>query len=113
MSTTALNAMTTTTDEGGRFVFPIVRPDTYTLQATLSGFKTLARSSMVVNANDKLRFAVLDFKRVTHVDVAATRMLAALTVAAFLGCTARPLGDGDTDDTGPSMLTLSSTGSGP
>jgi hypothetical protein len=58
-STTQGNAMTTTTDEGGRFVFPIVRPDTYTLQATLSGFKTLARSSMVVNANDKLSTGTL------------------------------------------------------
>jgi hypothetical protein len=47
-------AMTATTDDQGRFVFPIVRPDTYTLQATLQGFKTLERSNVVVNAADKL-----------------------------------------------------------
>src|SRR5690348_2442645 len=47
-------AMTATTDEAGRFVFQIVRPDTYTLQATLQGFKTLQRSNVVVNAADKL-----------------------------------------------------------
>ncbi len=48
---------------------------------------------------------------IVSADLPAPRMLAALTIAAFLGCTARPLGDGETDDTGPSMLTLSSTGS--
>jgi hypothetical protein len=47
------------TDDGGRFVFPIVRPDTYTLQATLQGFKTLERSNLVVNANDKLSTGAL------------------------------------------------------
>ena len=35
-------------------MFPIVRPDTYTLQAALQGFKTLERTNLVVNANDKL-----------------------------------------------------------
>ena len=45
-------AMTATTDDQGRFVFQIVRPDTYTLQATLQGFKTLQRSNVVVNAAD-------------------------------------------------------------
>jgi hypothetical protein len=48
------NAMTATTDDQGRFVFQIVRPDTYTLQATLQGFKTLERSNVVVNAADKM-----------------------------------------------------------
>src|SRR5919108_5337916 len=38
-SSTQGNALTAVTDEGGRFVFPIVRPDTYTLQAALSGFR--------------------------------------------------------------------------
>jgi Carboxypeptidase regulatory-like domain/TonB dependent receptor/TonB-dependent Receptor Plug Domain len=53
-SRTQGNVLTTTTDVEGRFVFPIVRPDTYALQATLQGFKTLERSNVVVSANDKL-----------------------------------------------------------
>jgi hypothetical protein len=53
-STTQGNVLTAVTDSGGRFVFPIVRPDTYTLQVTLPGFKTLERTNLVVNANDKL-----------------------------------------------------------
>jgi hypothetical protein len=53
-SRTQGNVLTAVTDEGGRFVFPIVRPDTYSLQATLQGFKTLERTNLVVNANDKL-----------------------------------------------------------
>src|SRR4029453_4510596 len=53
-STTQGNVLTGVTDAGGRFVFPIVRPDTYTLQATLTGFKTAERTNLVVNANDKL-----------------------------------------------------------
>jgi len=53
-SRTQGNALTAITDDGGRFVFPIVRPDTYTLQVTLPGFKTLERTNLVVNANDKL-----------------------------------------------------------
>src|SRR5207248_4818817 len=47
------------TDEGGRFAFPIVRPDTYTLQATLQGFKTLQRTNLIVNANDKISTGTL------------------------------------------------------
>ena len=39
-SRTQGNTLTAVTDDGGRFVFPIVRPDTYTLQVTLAGFKT-------------------------------------------------------------------------
>ena len=53
-SRTQGNVLTGVTDGGGRFVFPIVRPDTYTLQATLTGFKTAERTNLVVNANDKL-----------------------------------------------------------
>src|SRR6476661_5716844 len=49
-SRTQGNVLTAVTDGGGRFVFPIVRPDTYTLQ----GFKTAERTNLVVNANDKL-----------------------------------------------------------
>jgi hypothetical protein len=52
-SRTQGNTFTTTTDNEGRFVFPIVRPDTYSLQVGLEGFKTLERTNLVVNANDK------------------------------------------------------------
>jgi hypothetical protein len=58
-STTQGNALTAVTDEGGRFVFPIVRPDTYKLQATLAGFKTMERTNLVVNANDRLSTGAL------------------------------------------------------
>src|SRR4029077_15381967 len=53
-SRTQGNVLTAVTDEGGRFVFPIVRPDTYSLKVTLQGFKTLERTNLVVSANDKL-----------------------------------------------------------
>jgi hypothetical protein len=62
------NVLTTTTDESGRFVFAIVRPDTYSLQVSLEGFKTLERSNVIVNANDKF-FAgtlTLDVGQVTE-----------------------------------------------
>jgi hypothetical protein len=58
-SRTQGNALTATTDEQGRFVFAIVRPDTYTLQAALQGFKTLERTNLTVNANDRLATGVL------------------------------------------------------
>ena len=58
-SRTQGNVLTAVTDDGGRFVFPIVRPDTYSLQATLQGFKTLERTNVVVNANDKLAVGML------------------------------------------------------
>ncbi len=58
-SRTQGNVLTAVTDAGGRFVFPIVRPDTYTLQVTLQGFKTLERTNLVVNANDRLSTGTL------------------------------------------------------
>jgi hypothetical protein len=58
-SKTQGNVQTAVTDDGGRFVFPIVRPDTYSLQAALQGFKTLERTNVVVNANDKLSTGML------------------------------------------------------
>src|SRR5262245_45277616 len=58
-SRTQGNVYTAVSDESGRFVFPIVRPDTYTLQIALQGFKTLERSNLVVNANDKLATGML------------------------------------------------------
>src|SRR6476619_6845761 len=53
-SRTQGNALTATTDAEGRFVFPIVRPDSYTLKITMQGFKTVERTNLVVNANDRL-----------------------------------------------------------
>src|SRR5262245_840332 len=58
-SKTQGNVLTAVTDEGGRFVFPIVRPDTYSLKVTLQGFKTLERTNLVVSANDKLSTGAL------------------------------------------------------
>jgi hypothetical protein len=53
------NVLTTTTDTDGRFVFGIVRPDTYSLQVTLQGFKSLERTNVVVSANDRLSTGAL------------------------------------------------------
>src|SRR6478672_10818300 len=58
-SKTQGNVLTAVSDEGGRFVFPIVRPDTYSLQVALQGFKTLERTNVVVSANDKLAAGTL------------------------------------------------------
>ncbi|HEX7086047.1 MAG TPA: TonB-dependent receptor [Vicinamibacterales bacterium] len=58
-SLTQGNVLTAVTDGTGRFVFPIVRPDTYSLRVTLQGFKTLERSNVVVSANDRLSTGVL------------------------------------------------------
>ncbi len=52
-SRTQANTLTTTSDAQGRFVFPIVRPDAYTLRVSMEGFKTLERTNVVVNANDR------------------------------------------------------------
>ena len=58
-SRTQANTQTVVTDSEGRFVFPIVRPDTYALQASLEGFKVLERTNLVVNANDRLSTGML------------------------------------------------------
>ena len=58
-SRTQGNNLVATTDTEGRFVFPIVRPDTYSLQVTLEGFKTLEQTNLVVNANDKFSAGIL------------------------------------------------------
>ena len=58
-SRTQGNTATATTDAEGRFVFAIVRPDTYTLTAALQGFKKLERTNLVVNANDRLSAGIL------------------------------------------------------
>src|SRR5262245_48382329 len=58
-SKTQGNALSAQSDTEGRFVFPIVRPDTYTLKATMTGFKTIEKTNVVVNANDKFSAGVL------------------------------------------------------
>jgi len=58
-SRTQGNVQTAVTDSGGRFVLPIVRPDSYTLKVSLEGFKTLERTNLIVNANDKLSTGAL------------------------------------------------------
>src|SRR6266481_2805332 len=58
-SRTQGNALAAHTDAEGRFVFPIVRPDTYTLQVKMQGFKTMEQTNLVVNANDRLSAGVI------------------------------------------------------
>jgi len=58
-STTQGNSLSATTDAQGRFVFSIVRPDTYRLKVTMQGFKTLERTNVVVSANDRASTGVL------------------------------------------------------
>ncbi len=58
-SRTQGNTLTRIADAEGRFVFPIVRPDSYTLRVTLQGFKTLERPNVVVNANDRFSAGTL------------------------------------------------------
>jgi hypothetical protein len=50
---------TTVTDGEGRFVFPIVRPDTYSLQFALEGFKSLERTNLVVSPSDRIAVGAL------------------------------------------------------
>ncbi|MBN2368873.1 MAG: carboxypeptidase regulatory-like domain-containing protein [Vicinamibacteria bacterium] len=58
-SNTQGTAQTTTTDARGNFVFPYVRPDSYSLKVTLAGFKAAERLNMVVSANDKLNAGII------------------------------------------------------
>src|SRR5256712_12793993 len=44
----------TTTNEAGVFVFPAVRPGTYTVRVELTGFTTFERKNTVVPANEQL-----------------------------------------------------------
>ena len=59
-SRTQGNAQTSVTDADGRFIFNIVRPDTYTLSAALQGFKTFEQTNVVVNANDRITIPALN-----------------------------------------------------
>jgi hypothetical protein len=52
-SRTQAYSLNATTDSEGRFAFPIVRPDLYSLKISMQGFKTTERTNVQVNANDK------------------------------------------------------------
>jgi len=52
-SRTQGNTLTANTDAQGRFVFPVVRPDSYTMRITMQGFKTAERTNVVVSPNDR------------------------------------------------------------
>jgi hypothetical protein len=58
-SRTQAYTLTATTDAEGRFVFGIVRPDLYSLKVSLAGFKTLERTNVQVNANDKFSAGII------------------------------------------------------
>ena len=61
-SRTQGNTLTALTDAEGRFVFAIVRPDSYTLKLSMQGFKTLERANVVVSANDRLSTGALSLE---------------------------------------------------
>ena len=61
-SRTQGNVLTATTDAEGRFVFPIVRPDSYTIRVTMQGFKTAERTGLVVSANDRASTGTLNLE---------------------------------------------------
>ncbi|MBN2371581.1 MAG: carboxypeptidase regulatory-like domain-containing protein [Vicinamibacteria bacterium] len=58
-SNTQGTTQATTSDARGNFVFPYVRPDSYSLKVALAGFKVAERLNMVVNANDKLNAGII------------------------------------------------------
>lgn len=58
-SRTQAFTMTKTTDNEGRFIFPIVRPDLYALKVSMQGFKTAERTNVQVNANDRFSAGII------------------------------------------------------
>lgn len=58
VSSTQGTETTVMSDALGNFVFPIVKPDPYTLKVSLDGFTTIRRMPVVVNANDRLAVGV-------------------------------------------------------
>jgi hypothetical protein len=58
-SRTQAYSLNSTTDREGRFVFPIVRPDLYALKVAVQGFKTVERTNVQVNANDKFSAGII------------------------------------------------------
>lgn len=75
-SNTQGNVLSANTDAAGRFVFAYVRPDTYTLKISLEGFKTVERTPVVVNANDKFNAGILTLEvgQVTEVVTVVSRV---------------------------------------
>src|SRR6185503_15989896 len=61
-SRTQGQTLTVQSDSEGRFVFNIVRPDTYTMRVSLQGFKTVEQTNVVVNANDRLSAGVISME---------------------------------------------------
>lgn len=53
------DSQTAVTDGEGRYVFSVVRPDSYILKVTLDGFKTTELTNFVVNASDKIAVPAL------------------------------------------------------
>jgi hypothetical protein len=53
------NELTFTTGAFGTFTFPQLAPGSYTLKVSLEGFKTVERTNVVLNANDKLNAGVI------------------------------------------------------
>jgi len=58
-SRTQGGTMTATTDNEGRFLFPIIRPDLYALRVGMQGFKTAERTNVQVNANDRFSAGII------------------------------------------------------
>jgi Carboxypeptidase regulatory-like domain len=58
-SNTQGNILATATDREGSYVFPYVRPDTYTLKVSLAGLKTIETTRVVVSANDRFSAGIL------------------------------------------------------
>ncbi len=53
------DTLTVTTQETGYFTFPQLQPGAYTLRVALEGFKTVERTNVVLNANDKLNAGIV------------------------------------------------------
>jgi hypothetical protein len=70
-------AVTTKTDEAGRFVFAQVPPGTYTISVEAPGFKKYEQAGIILNANDKIAIGELVMQvgaLSDHIEVSATTM---------------------------------------
>src|SRR5438067_8730368 len=52
--TRATKSAPAVTDEFGNYVFPNVTPDTYTVEVTMEGFKTVKRTGIAVSGADRV-----------------------------------------------------------